>query len=45
MEENIMTFKDFKETETFKKSLNTEICINDGILLDEDEFGGLVVDL
>lgn len=40
-----MTFKDFKETETFKKSLNTEICINDGILLDEDEFGWLVVDL
>lgn len=60
-----MTFKEFKDTEIFKKSLNTEICINDGILLDEseiaeygnkldnltvdayneDEFGGLVVDL
>lgn len=60
-----MTFKEFKDTETFKKSLNTEICINDDILLDEgeiaeygnkldnlpvdayneDEFGGLIVDL
>lgn len=34
---NIMTFKDFKDTETFKKSRNTVICINDDVLLYESE--------